>query len=384
MKILLCTQIVIKQELGAPRVLLGLAEGLKTLGWKCQVVGPEEIYRHTDEQGSGTADYAAALHTYLQEVAADYDVVDYPYDHLPYPRSEFPRKTLFVARSMLLTQHFANVRIPKVLLLRQRIKRFLTRQGKREQTAFAQALKTARITLDNADLVNVANEDDRVVLEASGIDPRKIVVIPYGLSVADTETLAQVEPPKSDRPCLCFLGTFDHRKGGADLPRLLNEVSVRVPNCQFKLIGTAGLHQSEGRVRAFFSKRLQRQLEVVPRFQRAELPSLLSGCTVGIFPSYVEGFGFAVLEMMMAGIPVVAYRSPGPTMMLPDDLLTPRGDVRIMADRVADLLLQTDERQHRAVWCQQRARELNWNAIGIETDEAYHRAIAEINVHQNA
>ena len=363
-------------------MLLGLADGLRTLGWECQVIGPEEVHRHTGGQGRGTTGYSEALHAYLQDVAANYDVVDYPYDHLPYPRSDFARETLFVARSMLLTQHFANVHIPEVLLLRQRIKRLLTGEMKRERAAFAQALKTARITLDNADLVNVANQDDRATLESSGIDPQKIVVIPYGLSAADAETLTQVEPPTQDVPRICFLGTFDHRKGGADLPKLLAEVSAHVPNCRLRLIGTAGLHQTEARVRAFFPRRLQAQLEVVPSFQRAELPGLLAGCTLGMFPSYVEGFGFAVLEMMMAGIPVVAYRSPGPTMLLPDDLLTPRGNVQAMAKRVTDLLRQTDERQHKADWCQQRARELNWEAVGIETDRIYRKAKAEIDVQQ--
>ena len=39
------------------------------------------------------------------------------------------------------------------------------------------------------------------------------------------------------------------------------------------------------------------------RYQPDALPQLLSDCTVAAFPSYVEGFGLAVVEQLAAGIP---------------------------------------------------------------------------------
>ena len=38
--------------------------------------------------------------------------------------------------------------------------------------------------------------------------------------------------------------------------------------------------------------------------------------SAGAFPSHCEGFPFGVLEMLAAGLPVVAYRAPGAPMMI--------------------------------------------------------------------
>ena len=57
-------------------------------------------------------------------------------------------------------------------------------------------------------------------------------------------------------------------------------------------------------------------------------------CTVGAFPSYVEGFGLAVLEQLAAGLPTVAYNLPGPRDILKStlpDLLVPCGDAEKFA-----------------------------------------------------
>ncbi len=373
MKILLCTPVEIKQELGAPRVLLGIAQGLRALGWECRVVGPQEVWEGSGLRPAQGIGYSEALHAYLRSAASEYDVVDYPYDNLPFARDELPKSTLFVARSVILAHHFAAVRIPEVMLRRQRLKRWLTGAKRRERWAFRSLLESARATMENADLVNVANEDDRRVLAEAGIDPAKIVVIPYGLDAEEIHALERVNISRSLAARLCFLGTFDHRKGGADLPRLFAEVHARIPTCQLRLLGTAGLHQTAERVRSFFPRHLRKHVEVVPRFRRDELAGLLEGCTAGVFPSYVEGFGFAVLEMMMAGIPVVAYRSPGPTMMLPDAFLAPRGNVAAMSQCVLGWLADEAARQRDAAICRARAREFTWNVVGLQTDRVYRR-----------
>ena len=337
------------------------------------MAGPEEVWQRSGLQPSGGVGYSEALRAYLRQVASKYDVIDYAYDQLPYRRSDFSARPLFVARSVLLDHHFTCVKIPEVILWRQKVKRWLTGEGKRQRQAFGRRLETARLTMDNADLINVANDDDRAVLTAAGINPAKIAVIPYGLSTEEIDELAVVNRSDPSAPRLCFLGTFDHRKGGADLPRLLEKVCARFPNCQLRLIGTAGLHQTAERVRSFFPRSLRKNLEVVPRFRRNELAGLLEGCTVGVFPSYVEGFGFAVLEMMAAGLPVAAYRSPGPTMMLADDFLVPRGDVSALGVRVINWLENEADRQQAAGQCRRRAGDFSWQTVGVHTDAIYRR-----------
>ena len=78
-------------------------------------------------------------------------------------------------------------------------------------------------------------------------------------------------------------------------------------------------------------------LELVPQFAPDDLPRLLADCTVGAFPSYVEGFGLAVIEQLAAGLPTVAYDAPGPSEILRDalpELLISPGDISSFSEAV--------------------------------------------------
>ncbi len=317
--------------------------------------------------------FARALREYLIRRADEFDVVEYDHQDLPFPRADFPARTLFVARSVLLVHFMETLQPPELLRVHQRLKAWLTRSRARARPLHRARVGDARATVAAADLVNVANEDERRLLTAEGVAPEKIVVIPYGLNPAEFAALAgsNAGEQRPEPPRVCFVGTFDGRKGGADLPRIFARVARRVPGVRFRLLGTAGLHQTEAAVRSFFPRWLRGSLEVVMRFGRPDLARWLDGCTAGVFPSYLEGFGFGVLEMLAAGIPVVAYRSPGPPMMLPDDRLVAPGDVDAMADRLIALL---DDKTDRArVAARARARDFPWTAAAQMTDACYRR-----------
>ena len=58
--------------------------------------------------------FPPVLRDFLRRSAADYDVVEYDHTYLPYPRSDFPRGPLFVARCVLLHHHFLTTPFPHV------------------------------------------------------------------------------------------------------------------------------------------------------------------------------------------------------------------------------------------------------------------------------
>jgi glycosyltransferase involved in cell wall biosynthesis len=112
-------------------------------------------------------------------------------------------------------------------------------------------------------------------------------------------------------------------------------------------------------------------LEVIPKYDPDKLPALLSSCSVGIFPSYIESFGFGVLEMLAASIPVIAYNSPGPPMMLPPNWLVPRGDAKAMSVKVVDLLLDDRRLVQARTEAKRRSKEFCWKTIARQTSEIY-------------
>ena len=200
------------------------------------------------------------------------------------------------------------------------------------------------------------------------------------------EELAQwllVPLPDQSPPTLVFLGSFDYRKGCFDLVDLARAVFAEIPGSHLKLLGTAGLFATEKQVRSFFPGSCQDRLEVIPQFAPEELPALLRGTTLGIFPSYLEGFGMAVIEMVAGGIPVLAYQAPGPSSILPASCLVERGDVNRLTQKTLELLRNAEQRNRLAEECAVRCRAFDWAAIGRQTSEVYTQALNKLRTAQS-
>lgn len=109
----------------------------------------------------------------MHEHAVEYDIVDYDHNWLPYPRSEFPNNTLFVARSVLLAHHFESIKIPPSRKLKSKIRSLVL--GKFDKLQNRKRIQVAQQTIEQADLVNTLNEDDRKELIKAGISEKKLL-----------------------------------------------------------------------------------------------------------------------------------------------------------------------------------------------------------------
>lgn len=369
MKILFCSPIVPTKELGASKVLWELAEGLEAIGWNCKLLNPLQIDPELGHYGGFEYQkrYKKALYHYLKKYAAHYDVIDYDHVYLPYDRQEFSTAPLFVARSVLLIFHLQTIPIPAEGGWLQRVKRRVRQPIERNRLAMH--ARNATKTLQMADLVNVSNEDDRTTLVKSGIPADQITVIPYGISPSRRVLFDQLNPDAvPENPTIAFVGTFDARKGARDLPLIFQQIAQAIPEAQFQLLGT---HRSVETVLSHFKPALRPHITVIPQFSANDLPQLLAHCSVGIFPSYLEGFGFGVLEMLAASIPVIAYDTPGPPMMLSSDYLVQRGDFKAMASKIVQLLQNPTQLVAARQWARTRSQAFCWHQIAQQTSEVY-------------
>jgi len=350
--------------LGGSKVVIELAEELELLGWKADVVSPADFPL---TQGRDIyAAYPSNLRRHLSEYAHEYDVIDYDHVYLPYPRTEFRKDTLFVARSVLLAHHLESIRIPRSRALKSVLRNVIT--AKREARKLATAIRQAKITVAQADLVNVPNTHDKAELVKHGIPENKIVVLPFGIDRVRHSLINAISSEPPDQPALVFVGTFDNRKGATDFPRIVRDLARKVTGVRFRLIGTGS---SGSRVLSHFDKNLRDRIEVVPRYEPVDLPGLLAGCSVGVFPSYIEGFPLGVLEMLAASIPVIAYDSPGPPMMLPAEYLVTAGDSHNLTRKAIALLRDPVELARARTWARERSRAFCWNDIAKRTDRIY-------------
>ncbi|MFM8944389.1 MAG: glycosyltransferase family 4 protein, partial [Actinomycetota bacterium] len=187
-------------------------------------------------------------------------------------------------------------------------------------------------------------------LMASGdIEFSRIRVVHHGVDpfVAPTDASARVAALGVTGPYALFVGGLEPRK---NLERLI-EAFGRVP-------GEATLVIAGGPVRWFpsYAARLDGVVDALPRavarrirrvgyVNELDRAALLAGATLLAYPSLEEGFGFPVLEAMVAGVPVLsADRSSIPEIAGDAANLVEPTDVDALAGGLSLLLTDAGER----------------------------------------
>jgi glycosyltransferase involved in cell wall biosynthesis len=326
----------------------------------------------------GWLDYGDAVANYLHANAHRYDVVDYCFDSVRPWVSLTPdaAHVLKVAHVPLLSYHEERIPLPtplQTILRRSKLlaKRLLRRREAQPQSTDVDA------NMREADLISVGNSMDKECLVRLGWDAQNIIVLPRGMTSTHADRLATCLGRRNPAatPRIAFIGTFDYRKGCLDFPCIVERVAATIPQVRFRLLGTKGLFKTRERVLAFFPRRLHRHLEIHPTFESADLPNLLVDCQVGMFPSYREGCPIAVVEMLGAGLPVLAYDAPGPCDILPREWLVNIGEREELANRLIRLLQSADVlRNQLRAW--EISRRFDWSRIARDTVQCYEEALA--------
>jgi glycosyltransferase involved in cell wall biosynthesis len=369
MKILFCSPCPPFREFGAARPLIELVEGLEKRGWSCRIVSPEEVRK---DSPAPSRNPHANLRAYLSRHAAEYDIVDYDHGHLPFPRSDFPAKPLFVARSVLLRHFFLKIAVPRRRFFKSRLRQFVYAWWL-DRAREVRAVRDAQKTMMEADLVNVLTEDDRRELIEAGIPAGKIVTINLGLTEEEFAAFSRTPAEVSEPPTLVTVATFDARKGAVEMPELFECIRRKIPAARFRLLGA---RRSPREILAGFPSRMRDSIEIVPEYSQGELPRLLGGSAVGFFSSHIEGFGLGVLEMLAASIPVIAYDAPGPSSILPAKWLVPRGDVRAMSRKLIALLQNGKALREARVEARNLATRFRMEEVIEQTLQAYTEHLA--------
>lgn len=376
MKILMLCPYSLKNSLGAAKVYMENAQAYKELGHEVTLLGGDKFTDTSPSSPEFLLEYTELIYRYILDNGNDFDVIEYEYLYLPLEREKLPRKPLLVARSILLELHLKEITIPRFKKLRSFVGHLIygKKRGQRIEMRNGVGLKT----LNNADAVTVANPWDKKLLIEEGLAEEKIVVAPYGLFPARLDSLKTSRVREDGKFKVCFVGTFDPRKGAVEFPKIVDLVCMALPECQFKLLGTSAMFPDAESVKAYFPVSLRDKIQVVEKFDSQELGNLLMDCDCGLFPSYLESFGFGVLEMMAASLPVACYKTPGPHMLAAQDWQAERGDYAGLVDHIVAWgrdkdLLASDQMTARKI-----AESFSWREPCQNALAFYERRIREI------
>jgi glycosyltransferase involved in cell wall biosynthesis len=387
MRVLMVNALPSRPELGAARPQIELTRALEDQGHavdhfdQVAAFGPD--WRRTLAYRFDQRRFARAARRFLRAHVGDYDVIDAVEGCLPYTKASLAFDGLLVSRSVGLHAMYRDyVRFERrtwpELMSGTPLSRAIVRYENRAYVAAC-----AR-QLERSDLVNVLTDDERDCVRRIGVRT-PVVVQPNGVDAALADRLASAASAPARRLArqeIVFVGSWTLRKGRADFARIVRRTRELRPDSRFRFLGTwverdrvladLGLPESADFV------------DVLPGYSPDDLPSLLADATVGVLPSYTEGFGLVVVELLAAGLPTVAYDASGPRSIL-DGLsyepLVPVGDAEALAERLATLLAaQPDAFAGWSAEAAHRARDFLWDDIARATAAAYEDALRLVRI----
>ena len=128
-----------------------------------------------------------------------------------------------------------------------------------------------------------------------------------------------------------------------------------------------------------FPSELRPRVTVTERYRREQLPELLRGHSLALFPSFSEGFSLALVETMACGLAPVASDIPGHRAIVADGengLLTPPGDAAAAAAAILRLRGDAALTAHLREAAAATGQSYSWRRIASDTAGAYAEAIA--------
>lgn len=384
LRILIVLNLEWNPRLGAVRVYMELAEQWRAAGNVVEHFSLSDAFPRVRSSRAGFAirqiAFAYKAAAFVKENAARFDVIDALIGSLPMSKKKLGFVGLLVARSVGLYRLYdrfemrARQRWPhrargKFLgrIFYSLTRRWLTR-------ASDQAVR-------HADLINVPNENEAVCLRRELGSADRIIVQPYGLTNDRSRALLEDAAPATVRLArkkISFIGMWAARKGSHDWAQIIRRVRQNIPDARFCFLGTM---VEAGTISSDLGNSSRRDVEFISEYSPEDLPKLLSDCAAGAFPSYVEGFGLAVLEQLAAGIPTVAFDVPGPRDILGEqlrELLVVSGEIDAFATAICHLLkLDVAAYESLSKRCVGIAAAFNWRTIAGNALAKYRERLRE-------
>jgi glycosyltransferase involved in cell wall biosynthesis len=217
----------------------------------------------------------------------------------------------------------------------------------------------------------------REVCELFMLKPEKVVAIPeaarsFFQPVAISETAQVCRRLGIEDEFILFVGVIEPRKSLVNLLRAVDEL-FRTTDLRPQLVLAGSEGWLSGDLKSYLdSMQLKERVVLTGYLADDDLRALYSACRVFVYPSLYEGFGLPLLEAMACGAPVV-------TSEVPSIIETAGKAARFvsstnfheLAEGIACLLQDSDERQHRSAAGIEQAKKFSWEKTASNTLELY-------------
>ena len=214
------------------------------------------------------------------------------------------------------------------------------------------------------------------VVRELGVDRERISIVYPGVDEAFFD--AKPAPPAilGGAPYVLAVGTLNERKNLGVLIDAFAVVAKRNSEVQLVIVGSPD-RDAERIRRRIREQGIESRTTLLGFVSDLELPGIVAGASVLVFPSLFEGYGMPVVEAMAAGTPVVASSAASIDEATGGAAIRfdPR-DAQALAGALAKVL-RADAEQHRLVAAGRAFAETRrWEASGMAFAEALETTLA--------
>jgi glycosyltransferase involved in cell wall biosynthesis len=236
-----------------------------------------------------------------------------------------------------------------------------------------------RTSVKRADrIITISDYSRGDICSTYDIDPNMVVVTPLGVDetfrpITSQETLKRICQKYGIKdPYILFVGRLEPRK---NLPALL-EAFCQLQRCGYDDIMLVLSGPKDFGYKFIFKEvnrlRLEKRVLFSGPISQEDLPVIMGGSKVFVYPALYEGFGLPVLEAMACGVPVVTSNTSSlPELVGNAGLLIDPFDVESLASGIRRLLSDSalyKELSQRGI---ERARTFRWKQCAEKTYKVY-------------
>ncbi len=234
-----------------------------------------------------------------------------------------------------------------------------------------------------ADAVFLLNQQEaKYVTEQLGVKPEKVYVFPNGIPEAFLNLPFEPTPVIEDEVIrIAQVSTYIPRKGIQYSVPALNRILTRYPQVKVSFLGTECFEcPNVDRVYADFEPDVRDRITVIPRYSHEQLPTLLKGHQIKLFPPLSEGFGKSLVEGMACGLAPITTSAPGPMEVVRDGydaIVVPPRNTQAIEQALERLITDRpylDQLRRNAYATAQR---YSWTRIALARLSAYEGALRQ-------
>lgn len=157
-------------------------------------------------------------------------------------------------------------------------------------------------------IITISEFSRREIIELYGVDESKIKIVYLGydqkIKKLKNQEINIFVKYKISQPYLLFVGRIEKKKNVLNMAKAFNAIKDKYPDLKLVLVGSSGNEAAD--LQQFIVENSLQDRIIMPGYvAEDDLPSIMAGAQVFLFPTLYEGFGLPIVQGMAVGAPVV-------------------------------------------------------------------------------